>query len=104
MKIKVNDKGLQTLLQSAKLQHKEIMREAYTYFKKITPVQSGNAKRNTKLITAVPTKTTILADYAYAGRLDEGYSRQAADGMSEPTIQQIKKVILPNTIRKLNRG
>lgn len=104
MKLKVNDKSVQTLLQSAKLQHKDIMREAQTYFKKITPMQSGNAKRNTKLITSVPTKTTILADYAYAGRLDEGYSKQAADGMSEPTIQQIKKVILPNTIRKLNRG
>lgn len=58
---------------------------AYNEFVKQTPVRSGNARRKTKL-----QKNTIVADYPYAKRLDEGYSKQSPQGMSKPTEEYIK--------------
>lgn len=54
--------------------------EAYDFWVKATPKRTGNARRKTKL-----KKDTIEANYPYAQRLDEGWSRQAPDGMSKPT-------------------
>lgn len=53
-----------------------------------TPVKTGNARRNTKL-----QRNEILAQYAYAGKLDQGASKQAPDGMTEPTINYLQKYI-----------
>jgi hypothetical protein len=58
---------------------------AYNEFVKQTPVRSGNARRRTKL-----QNDTIVADYPYAKRLDEGYSKQSPQGMSKPTEEYIK--------------
>jgi hypothetical protein len=46
----------------------------------------------------------IVADYGYAGRLDEGASRQAPEGMSDPTIEYIEQTIMPKVLRRINRG
>lgn len=62
--------------------------KAHDYFKKITPIDSGNAKRRTRL-----QGETIKADYPYATRLDNGYSKQAPQGMSEPTIDYIQDLV-----------
>jgi hypothetical protein len=61
-------------------------KEAFTEFVKDTPIRSGNARRKTKL-----NGNTITAGYAYAKRLDEGYSPQSPDGMTKPTEDFIKK-------------
>jgi hypothetical protein len=53
-----------------------------------TPIDTGNARNNTKL-----SKDSILAQYPYAQRLNQGYSKQAPDGMSKPTDDYIKKYI-----------
>ena len=37
--------------------------------------------------------TVIKADYPYAQRLDDGWSRQAPQGMVDPTIKFIKSKI-----------
>jgi hypothetical protein len=62
------------------------------YFKSITPVDTGRARRSTKL----EGDKTIHADYPYAQRLDEGYSKQAPQGMTKPTEKwlrgQFKKI------------
>jgi hypothetical protein len=66
-------------------------KEAHQYFRKITPiapVQGGNARRNTFLVN-----DTVQANYPYAQRLDQGYSRQAPDGMSKPTIQYMQDLV-----------
>jgi len=62
--------------------------ESYEYFKGITPIRSGNARRKTRL-----QGQTIKADYPYAKRLDEGWSKQAPQGMVEPTIKFIKNMV-----------
>ena len=58
--------------------------EGYKFFVKETPVRSGNARRNTKL-----RKKEIQANYPYAQRLDEGYSKQSPEGMVQPTTDYI---------------
>lgn len=59
---------------------------AYKEFVKNTPVKKGNARRNTRL-----SGDRIIANYPYAHRLNEGYSKQAPRGMTEPTGEFIEK-------------
>jgi hypothetical protein len=65
-----------------------MMDDAYKFFVKATPIRSGNARRNTDLDK---NSNTITADYPYAGRLNHGWSKQAPDGMVQPTIDYMKK-------------
>lgn len=81
-KIKQRIKALKVALSD-----RDIAKEGYEFFKDITPEKSGNAKRKTSL-----RDTEIVADYPYAGRLDQGYSRQAPKGMTEPTIKHLSEV------------
>lgn len=67
-----------------KLNH--LPQEAYDHFVSITPIDTGNARRSTRLVG----NKTIEANYAYARRLDEGYSKQARGGMTKPTEKFIK--------------
>lgn len=57
--------------------------EAHDKFIELTPIRTGNARRRTKLTN----KDTIEADYPYAERLDEGSSRQAPKGMTDPFLK-----------------
>lgn len=63
-----------------------VPKEAYDVFVANTPVASGNAKKKTRI-----TGTVIEANYAYAKRLDEGWSRQSPRGMTQPTQEFLKK-------------
>ncbi len=82
MRRKVND--LQGLAQ-----------KGHAHFKKITPKRSGNAKRRTVL-----NKGNIEANYPYAVRLDNGWSKQAPQGMVQPTIEYMRKIV--KTIMRSN--
>lgn len=61
---------------------------AYKAFKENTPIRKGNARRNTK-----KQGHTINADYPYAQRLEEGYSKQAPKGMTEPTLEEVRQYV-----------
>jgi hypothetical protein len=65
----------------------DIPKEAYDYFVSITPKDKGNARRSTQL-----KGNTIHANYPYAQKLDEGYSKQAPKGMTEPTGKFIERI------------
>lgn len=65
---------------------KLVPQDAFKEFVKDTPIRSGNARRNTKL-----NGSTIEANYAYAKRLDEGWSNQSPDGMTKPTEAFVQK-------------
>lgn len=67
----------------------DIPGKAYKYWKKITPIDTGNAKRRTK-----KSKNSIIADYEYASYLDKGSSKQAVDGMTKPTAKYVDKLYL----------
>ena len=58
--------------------------EALLEFKSLTPIRTGRARRNTRLTA---NKSEIRADYPYAQRLDDGASKQAPQGMTQPFEQ-----------------
>lgn len=74
----------------SKIQKKldKLPEEAFKFFKDITPVKSGNARKKTTFNKA---KEEIKAAYPYAQRLDEGLSKQAPKGMAKPTEDFIAK-------------
>jgi hypothetical protein len=72
----------------------QLPKEAADHFRSITPIRSGNARRRTQL-----RGQTIAADYPYAERLDQGYSDQAPQGMTEPTTKWIQR-----RLREIERG
>lgn len=65
----------------------KLPKQGFAYFRKITPKDTGNARRKTKL-----NKNTIEARYPYAQRLDEGWSKQAPRGMVEPTFEYLDRI------------
>lgn len=71
-----------------RLNTKTIAANAYRVFYANTPVKTGNARRNTKLVGS-----SIEAKYPYAVRLDRGWSKQSPKGMTIPTIRFIREYI-----------
>lgn len=69
--------------------------QIYQHFKDITPIRTGNARNNTYLNNG-----DIMANYAYAEKLDEGYSRQAPAGMTKPT-EEFAKRLIPKVIQQI---
>ena len=61
---------------------------AHPVYKKLTPKRSGNARNKTK-----KGKDGINLNYPYAKRLEDGYSRQAPSGMTDPTIDFIRRYV-----------
>lgn len=84
--VQINDKMTRDLSQRIQALD-QLPKQAYEYWVKITPKDSGNARRKTRL-----NNDTIVAAYPYAQRLDQGWSKQAEDGMSKPTEREIKKI------------
>lgn len=90
MTLKMNvqmSSNIKARLQKQKQKLNKLPDEAYKVFVKETPIRSGNARRNTKL----KGKKEIQANYPYAQRLDNGYSKQSPDGMVQPTTEFIIK-------------
>jgi hypothetical protein len=86
LKLKVNIKSnINPTLKSMQKKIDKIPADAHKFFVKETPIRSGNARRNTTL----KNKKEIVANYPYAKRLDEGYSKQSPEGMTQPTMDFI---------------
>lgn len=88
MSIKIDSQLAMTKLNLTKEIPDRIMRRAYDFFKKTTPIRSGNARNRTRI-----QGNEITADYPYAERLDTGWSKQAPNGMSEPTLKEIERLV-----------
>lgn len=84
MKVRLINDGMTASLRRQQSQLDRLPAEAYNFFVKTTPKRTGNARRKTQL-----RKNEIQANYPYAQRLDEGWSKQAPDGMTEPTSKYI---------------
>lgn len=87
-RISVNDRAFQKMMKELGNMPKVSMKKAYPFLKNKTPVRSGNARNQTKL-----NSNKIRSDYGYAGRLDEGWSKQAPSGFTEPTITELDNII-----------
>lgn len=58
-------------------------------FRKHTPVDTGNARRNTVL-----QGNSVVADYSYSQRLEDNWSKQTrGQGMVAPTEKDIQKEV-----------
>jgi len=86
MKIKVVKNRISPSAGRISAKVKTLPKEAYDYWRSITPIRSGNARRRTRL-----QGTKIKANYNYAVPLDNGHSSQAPQGMSKPTERFIKQ-------------
>ena len=84
----VNKREVMDMFAKMSVMPEEVMSDAGKYFKQITPRNKGYAQDNTKT-----KQETITAGYPYAGRLDDGWSKKAPKGMSEPTIKEIDNLI-----------
>lgn len=62
--------------------------ETYRFWKSITPIKTGNARRKTNLFGR-----QFRADYDYAVPLDKGRSKQAPRGLDKPTWQWFKQKV-----------
>lgn len=70
------------------LADKKLAKTGFDFFVQSTPRKTGYAQDSTYL-----NNNSIIANYPYAQRLDEGYSRKAPKGMTEPTIKHVKEYI-----------
>ena len=77
--IKVDDK-LKPVLKGMQKELAKYPKDAEAQFVSLTPIKTGNARNHTSL----KGNDTIVANYPYAQRLDEGWSRQAPQGMTKP--------------------
>ena len=75
-------------MQALSKQMQDLPEAIHDEFRANTPIRSGNARRNTKL-----KKNQIVADYPYSQRLEEGWSKQAPDGITKPTLEWIYKEV-----------
>lgn len=110
MAIKVNDKVYKRKIK--KLERyiaNRLPKETLNEFKNNTPVDRGNARRKTRIKDKSKRGFTIIGDYDYSGVIDQGkypnppakgtgktrggYSTQSPKGMSEPTMNMIRKKI-----------
>lgn len=66
----------------------KIPQQAYNFFVKTTPKDTGQARRRTNLRGNV-----IDANYQYATHLDQGSSQQARRGMTGPTTDYVTRLI-----------
>jgi hypothetical protein len=87
MSVKVAKNAVTASLRRIQSQLDKLPSEALAVFVKNTPKDTGNARRKTKLVS----KKTIEANYPYAQRLDQGWSKQSPQGMTKPTEQFIKQ-------------
>lgn len=76
------------------LDEQKLATEGARYMESITPIQSGNAKRNTNA-----NGNLIEASYPYAKRLDENWSKQTkGKGLIKPTIDHLEELIRKGAI------
>lgn len=86
--IKLNKRDVAALAKDVQDAIDDSLEDTYDYYKKATPIKLGNARRNTKFSA---TNKEIKSDYDYAGRLDNGWSKQAPNGFTKQSYAFLKR-------------
>lgn len=84
----VGRSNIQARLDQVQRKVNRIKDHAHEEFQKITPIRTGNARRNTNRIS-----DGVEANYNYANALNEGRSSQAPEGMTKPTVDAIQSFV-----------
>ena len=90
--MKLNTSDLKRLEKEIEDAISSSMSDTYKYYRKETPVRSGNARNKTKY-TASSDKFKISSNYDYADRLDKGWSKQSPKGFTDPSFDYLEKQI-----------
>jgi hypothetical protein len=85
--IKVTD-NITKELTAIQKQLRAYPQEAVDQFRSLTPIDRGNARRKTVL-----KNETIELNYPYAERLDNGWSKQAPNGMTQPFEKWVRQKV-----------
>jgi hypothetical protein len=99
LKLKVDTKEFSKLIALSRRAQDTLAADAYAFFVKETPVRTGRARQSTDLV-----KNSIVANYPYAQRLDQGWSRQSPEGMTQPTVDYIENTLIPRALRRISSG
>jgi len=86
--LRIDSSEFKDLLKDLKRMPEVTMRQAYPYLRNQTPIRGGNARNKTKR-----NRLTIKSDYGYADRLDNGWSSQAPNGFTGPTMDKIEEYV-----------
>jgi len=97
MGIRIDDSEVRALFKELNKMPAVAMKKVLPKTKQHTPIASGNARAKTRL----KNKTTIRAGYPYADRLDNGWSQQAPNGFTDPSIDDLDKII-EQQVRDIN--
>lgn len=84
----VDSRAVRKMLRDLEVDIVSAWQDTGVFFKNTTPVRTGNARSRTRTVGK-----KISADYGYAGRLDEGWSKQAPTGMSDPSLDYFEKEV-----------
>jgi len=120
MALKINDKIYKRKVKKLeRYVRTRLPKETLSEFKSLTPKDSGNARRNTKVTNRTKKGFTVIGDYNYSGVIDQGmypfppkagtgktsggYSTQSPKGMTGPTEKWLKRT-LTDFIKRLTRG
>lgn len=94
IKLKISLKGAGNDIARAKKNLENYLRDAATMAEQVvksnTPIRSGNARNNWKKSTTNK-DFTLSNRVPYIDKLDAGSSRQAPNGITKPSINQIKR-------------
>lgn len=77
--------NISKVVSDLKQEAKDLPKVSLEKFRSLTPIKTGNARRNTAL-----QGSKIIGAYNYSGKLDEGTSKQAPKGMVQPFDQWFK--------------
>jgi len=92
--IKITVTNANQLMQDLKSQSKKLLEKISTdvlvTVKKYTPIKLGTARQGWRMMRSSK-GNSIINRVPYIGRLEEGSSTQAPNGMIEPTIKEISK-------------
>jgi hypothetical protein len=88
--VRINTKVFDKRMNELQDLPQEAMKKALPVTKSNTPIREGNARRRTKLSSD---KLTINSNYSYAGRLDDGWSKQSPKGFTKPTINALRSIV-----------
>jgi len=89
--IKIDTTNITAKIQKQTTALNKLPADGLVEYRALTPIKSGNARRNTNLMG-----NSIQGNYNYASRLDSGSSKQAPAGMTRPFTKwwnnQVKKI------------
>jgi hypothetical protein len=70
---------------------RQVSRDLFTEVKRFTPVKSGRARKGWKFRQKNKLHYRISNKVPYINRLDEGYSKQAPNGIVRPAVQEVAR-------------